>query len=265
MSGEVPRPQADPASRSSRPATSSSSAPRARGRSRRRSATSGSTSATAGSSTPRARASPSTPLTGWYRAAVRLGAAGRSPKPASSGPLSVIAECRIPPSGGCTQLAGLENRGVLLRILGRLTMLQWSPRLVALVVVLALVVIARRRLGRGAHATTCTGKRRSDSAASCRRRGSSPSSCPVCVGRLRRRVRRRRRRSRSRRTDRRRSLGLAALLVASTLADRFPVPVEGVDAGGVSLSFVFGVAAIVLFGWAAGADRRLPARRRSRS
>jgi diguanylate cyclase (GGDEF)-like protein/putative nucleotidyltransferase with HDIG domain len=47
-------------------------------------------------------------------------------------------------------------------------------------------------------------------------------------------------------------IGLAALLSASTLADRFPVPVEGVDAGGVSLSFVFGVASIVLFGWAAG-------------
>jgi diguanylate cyclase (GGDEF)-like protein/putative nucleotidyltransferase with HDIG domain len=47
-------------------------------------------------------------------------------------------------------------------------------------------------------------------------------------------------------------LGLAALLTASTLADRFPVPVEGVETGGVSLSFVFGVASIVLFGWAAG-------------
>jgi diguanylate cyclase (GGDEF)-like protein/putative nucleotidyltransferase with HDIG domain len=47
-------------------------------------------------------------------------------------------------------------------------------------------------------------------------------------------------------------LGLAALLSASTLADRFPVPVDDVDTGGVSLSFVFGVASIVLFGWAAG-------------
>ena len=47
-------------------------------------------------------------------------------------------------------------------------------------------------------------------------------------------------------------VGLAALLTASTLADRFPVPVEGIDTGGVSLSFVFGVASIVLFGWAAG-------------
>src|SRR5689334_2619049 len=47
-------------------------------------------------------------------------------------------------------------------------------------------------------------------------------------------------------------VGIAALLAASTLADSFPVPVEGIDTGGVSLSFVFGVASIVLFGWAAG-------------
>ncbi|MFN2468962.1 MAG: HD domain-containing phosphohydrolase [Gaiellaceae bacterium] len=47
-------------------------------------------------------------------------------------------------------------------------------------------------------------------------------------------------------------IGIAALLAASTLAERFPVPLEGVDAGGVSLSFVFGIAAIVLFGWEAG-------------
>jgi diguanylate cyclase (GGDEF)-like protein/putative nucleotidyltransferase with HDIG domain len=46
-------------------------------------------------------------------------------------------------------------------------------------------------------------------------------------------------------------LGVAALLAASTLADRFPVPVDGVERG-VSLSFVFGVASIVLFGWSAG-------------
>jgi len=36
------------------------------------------------------------------------------------------------------------------------------------------------------------------------------------------------------------------------VAERFPVPVEGVDAGGVTLGFVFAVAAIVLFGWEAG-------------
>ena len=36
------------------------------------------------------------------------------------------------------------------------------------------------------------------------------------------------------------------------LAERFPVPVEGADANGVSLGFVFAVAALVLFGWAPG-------------
>jgi diguanylate cyclase (GGDEF)-like protein len=48
-------------------------------------------------------------------------------------------------------------------------------------------------------------------------------------------------------------LGLAALLAASMFAERFPVPVEGADAGGVSLLYVFVVATIVLFGWEAGA------------
>ena len=43
---------------------------------------------------------------------------------------------------------------------------------------------------------------------------------------------------------------MLAFLVASTLAERFPVPVEGADANGVSLGFVFTVAALVLFGWA---------------
>ena len=44
--------------------------------------------------------------------------------------------------------------------------------------------------------------------------------------------------------------GVAVFLVASTLAERYPVPVEGADANGVSLGFVFAVAALVLFGWA---------------
>jgi diguanylate cyclase (GGDEF)-like protein/putative nucleotidyltransferase with HDIG domain len=44
--------------------------------------------------------------------------------------------------------------------------------------------------------------------------------------------------------------GVLAFLVASTLSERFPVPVEGADANGVSLGFVFAVAALVLFGWA---------------
>jgi diguanylate cyclase (GGDEF)-like protein len=46
--------------------------------------------------------------------------------------------------------------------------------------------------------------------------------------------------------------GFAALFAASALAERYPVPLEGIDTGGVSLSFVFCVAAIVLFGWAPG-------------
>src|SRR5690349_457107 len=44
--------------------------------------------------------------------------------------------------------------------------------------------------------------------------------------------------------------GVVVFLVASTLAERFPVPVDGADANGVSLGFVFAVAALVLFGWA---------------
>jgi len=44
--------------------------------------------------------------------------------------------------------------------------------------------------------------------------------------------------------------GVGVFLLASTLAERFPVPLEGVDANGVSLGFVFAVAALVLFGWA---------------
>ena len=44
---------------------------------------------------------------------------------------------------------------------------------------------------------------------------------------------------------------LVVFLAALMLAERYPVPIEGVDVGGVTLSFVFGVAAAVLFGWAA--------------
>ncbi len=46
--------------------------------------------------------------------------------------------------------------------------------------------------------------------------------------------------------------GPLALLVASTLASRYPVPIEGAESGGVTLSFVFGASGIVLFGWEAG-------------
>jgi diguanylate cyclase (GGDEF)-like protein len=47
-------------------------------------------------------------------------------------------------------------------------------------------------------------------------------------------------------------LGMGALLLAAAVAERFPVPVQGVDANGVSLGFVFGVAASVLYGWDIG-------------
>jgi diguanylate cyclase (GGDEF)-like protein len=47
-------------------------------------------------------------------------------------------------------------------------------------------------------------------------------------------------------------VGLVLFVAAMMLADRFPVPLEGVDVAGISLSFVFGVAAVVLFGWAGG-------------
>src|SRR5207244_11620895 len=47
-------------------------------------------------------------------------------------------------------------------------------------------------------------------------------------------------------------VALVGLFLGMVLAERFPVPVEGVDAGGVTLGFVFAVAAILLFGWQAG-------------
>jgi diguanylate cyclase (GGDEF)-like protein len=47
-------------------------------------------------------------------------------------------------------------------------------------------------------------------------------------------------------------LAVAALLLGSTFAERFPVPVHGAEANGVALGYVFAVAAIVLFGWDAG-------------
>jgi diguanylate cyclase (GGDEF)-like protein len=49
-------------------------------------------------------------------------------------------------------------------------------------------------------------------------------------------------------------IGLAALIGAATLAERFPVPINAESGGGVvSLTFVFAVGAIVLYGWEAGA------------
>jgi diguanylate cyclase (GGDEF)-like protein/putative nucleotidyltransferase with HDIG domain len=48
-------------------------------------------------------------------------------------------------------------------------------------------------------------------------------------------------------------LGVVALTAAATLAERFPVPISPDGGGVLSLTFVFAVAAIVLYGWAAGA------------
>ncbi len=45
---------------------------------------------------------------------------------------------------------------------------------------------------------------------------------------------------------------VVGLFIGMVLAERFPVPVEGMDAGGVTLGFVFAVAGILLFGWQAG-------------
>ena len=45
---------------------------------------------------------------------------------------------------------------------------------------------------------------------------------------------------------------LAGLFAAVSLAERFPVPVEGVDSGGVTLGFVFSISTILLLGWEAG-------------
>src|SRR5919201_4614559 len=50
-----------------------------------------------------------------------------------------------------------------------------------------------------------------------------------------------------------RLLGLLALTAAATLAERFPVPISPEGGGVLSLTFVFAVAAIVLYGWEAGA------------
>jgi diguanylate cyclase (GGDEF)-like protein/putative nucleotidyltransferase with HDIG domain len=46
--------------------------------------------------------------------------------------------------------------------------------------------------------------------------------------------------------------GPLAILIASTVASRYPVPIEGAESGGVTLSFVFGTSGIVLFGWETG-------------
>ena len=57
-----------------------------------------------------------------------------------------------------------------------------------------------------------------------------------------------------------RACGVFALMTASTVASRYPVPIEGAESGGV-IAFVFD-GGIVLFGWDAGILIALAARRR---
>jgi signal transduction histidine kinase len=47
--------------------------------------------------------------------------------------------------------------------------------------------------------------------------------------------------------------GLGAMLVAALLAEFFPLPIEGVEVGKMSLASIFVVATAVLYGWDAGA------------
>ena len=47
-------------------------------------------------------------------------------------------------------------------------------------------------------------------------------------------------------------VGIATLFVVVVIAERHPVPVEGIDTRGVSLGVVFAVSAVVLFGWETG-------------
>jgi signal transduction histidine kinase len=47
--------------------------------------------------------------------------------------------------------------------------------------------------------------------------------------------------------------GLALLIVAATLAEAFPVPIEGVAVGSTSLATIFLVAGATIYGWAAAA------------
>jgi diguanylate cyclase (GGDEF)-like protein len=45
---------------------------------------------------------------------------------------------------------------------------------------------------------------------------------------------------------------LAGLFASMVIAERFPVPLEGLRAGGMTLGFVFSISAIILLGWPAG-------------
>ncbi len=48
-------------------------------------------------------------------------------------------------------------------------------------------------------------------------------------------------------------VGIALLIAAATLAEAFPVPIEGVAVGSTSLATIFLVAGATIYGWAAAA------------
>src|SRR3954447_754822 len=52
------------------------------------------------------------------------------------------------------------------------------------------------------------------------------------------------------RPDQRTLVSVGALALAAAIAEHYPVPIEGVDTRGISLSAVLIVGTIVLFGWA---------------
>src|SRR3954469_4685363 len=49
------------------------------------------------------------------------------------------------------------------------------------------------------------------------------------------------------------AVGIALLIAAATLAEAFPVPIEGVAVGSTSLATIFLVAGATIYGWAAAA------------
>src|SRR5689334_7134766 len=49
------------------------------------------------------------------------------------------------------------------------------------------------------------------------------------------------------------AVGILLLVAAATLAEAFPVPIEGVAVGSTSLATIFLVAAATIYGWAAAA------------
>ena len=204
-----------------------------------RSTTRGSTSATAGSSTPRATASRSAPLTGWYRerfawARRPLAEAGLIARPLAE----LTANGQITPSGDVTATASrIETTSASYQHPGEVQDAAVEPT--ARLLSSPSSCSSRSRSAAwldGAPLQTSAGKPSHDARAGLpptrvlarRARSCLPGFGVACGSRLSFAVT-------PHKSDDARS-ALAALLAASMLAERFPVPVEGVDAGGVSLS-----------------------------